>query len=57
MVVPAVRGRKLTNEYTVEPNRIEVVPGGLNGIREGLDRLKANKVSGIKLVVHPQETA
>ncbi|KAI0715814.1 GroES-like protein [Cerioporus squamosus] len=39
------------------PNRVEVLPGGLNGIPEGLERIKANKVSGVKLVAHPQETA
>ena len=33
-----------------------MVPGGLNGVQKGLDRLKANQVSGVKLVVHPQET-
>ncbi len=40
-----------------QPTEVEVVPGGLVGIIEGLERLKQNKVSGRKLVVHPQETA
>ncbi|RPD59722.1 GroES-like protein [Lentinus tigrinus ALCF2SS1-6] len=40
----------------VVPNRVEVLPGGLHGISEGLERMKANKVSGVKLVVRPQET-
>ncbi|RPD72426.1 GroES-like protein [Lentinus tigrinus ALCF2SS1-7] len=41
----------------IVPNRIEVLTGGLNAVPGGLDRLKANQVSGVKLVVHPQETA
>ncbi|KAI0760963.1 GroES-like protein [Trametes elegans] len=40
----------------IVPNRVEVIPNGLAGIPEGLERLKQNKVSGKKLVVHPQET-
>ncbi|KAI0351756.1 GroES-like protein [Trametes cingulata] len=44
-------------EGVVVPNRVEVLPGGLAGIPEGLNRLKENKVSAAKLVVHPQETA
>ncbi|KAM5545169.1 hypothetical protein V8D89_001280 [Ganoderma adspersum] len=38
-------------------NEVEVVPGGLAGIVEGLERLKQDKVSGKKLIVRPQETA
>ncbi|EGO00285.1 hypothetical protein SERLA73DRAFT_180787 [Serpula lacrymans var. lacrymans S7.3] len=38
------------------PNTVEVVPGGLNGVASGLQRLKDNLVSGRKLVVHPHET-
>ena len=30
--------------------------GGLRGIPGGLERLKANQVSGVKLVARPQET-
>ncbi|RPD72428.1 GroES-like protein [Lentinus tigrinus ALCF2SS1-7] len=40
----------------VVPNRVEVLPGGLHGISEGLERMKANKGSGVKLVARPQET-
>ncbi|KAI0760987.1 GroES-like protein [Trametes elegans] len=40
----------------IVPNRVEVLPNGLAGIPEGLERLKQNKVSGTKLVAHPQET-
>ncbi|KAH6913541.1 chaperonin 10-like protein [Coprinopsis sp. MPI-PUGE-AT-0042] len=43
-------------EGAIKPNRVEVIPGGLNGIVEGLQRLKDNKVSGSKLVVLPHET-
>ncbi|OJT13872.1 Zinc-type alcohol dehydrogenase-like protein C2E1P3.01 [Trametes pubescens] len=41
----------------IKPNPVELLPNGLAGITEGLARLKAKKVSGKKLVVHPQETA
>lgn len=41
----------------IKPNAVEVVPGGLNGVSSGLQRLKDNLVSGKKLVVHPWETA
>jgi hypothetical protein len=40
-----------------QPNAVEVVPGGLNGVSSGLQRLKDNLVSGKKLVVHPWESA
>ncbi|KAH9921185.1 GroES-like protein [Epithele typhae] len=42
---------------TVRPTRVEVLPGGLSGIPEGLERMVRNEVSGVKLVVHPHETA
>ncbi|TBU37976.1 GroES-like protein [Dichomitus squalens] len=48
---------KLLETGDIKPNRVEVLPGGLNGVVSGLERLKANQVSGVKLVVHPQETA
>ncbi|KAF8575474.1 GroES-like protein [Ramaria rubella] len=41
----------------IKPNRVEVIPGGLGGIVSGLKRMEENKVSGVKLVVRPQETA
>lgn len=41
----------------MQPNTVEVLPGGLAGAPEGLDRLENNKVSGKKLIVRPQETA
>ncbi|KAI0749262.1 GroES-like protein [Daedaleopsis nitida] len=40
----------------IVPNKVEVLPGGLAGIPDGLERLKQNKVSGTKLVARPQET-
>ncbi|KAH9921177.1 GroES-like protein [Epithele typhae] len=39
------------------PNKVELLPGGLSGIPDGLRRMKENKVSGMKLVALPQETA
>ncbi|KAG2126311.1 chaperonin 10-like protein [Suillus clintonianus] len=42
---------------TIKPNTVEVVPGGLNGVSSGLQRLKNNLVNGKKLVVRPWETA
>lgn len=45
----------LMNKH-LQPNRVEVLPNGLNGIPDGLARLEANKVSGVKLVARPQET-
>nr|VWP00646.1 ATP-dependent RNA helicase CshA (EC [Ganoderma boninense] len=41
----------------IKPNRTEILPGGLNGVPDGLQRLKNNQVSGVKLVIHPQDTA
>ena len=43
--------------FPCQPNAVEVVPGGLNGIPTGLQKLKNGLVSGRKLVVHPWETA
>ncbi|KAH9885811.1 GroES-like protein [Cubamyces lactineus] len=40
----------------LKPNPVEVLPNGLAGIPEGLERLKANKISGKKLVALPHET-
>ncbi|KAL0953198.1 hypothetical protein HGRIS_004453 [Hohenbuehelia grisea] len=41
----------------IKPNRVEKVPGGLQGIHEGVKRLKAGQVSGLKLVLVPSETS
>ncbi|KIJ54539.1 hypothetical protein M422DRAFT_58074 [Sphaerobolus stellatus SS14] len=40
----------------IVPNRVEIIPGGLNGIVPGLERMAEGKVSGVKLIVRPQET-
>ncbi|KAI0760994.1 GroES-like protein [Trametes elegans] len=40
----------------LKPNPLEVIPNGLAGINDGLARIKAGKVSGKKLVAHPQDT-
>ena len=42
---------------SLQPNHVEVLPGGLAGIPEGLKRLEEGRVSAAKLVAHPQETA
>ncbi|KAF8648428.1 hypothetical protein AX16_006291 [Volvariella volvacea WC 439] len=38
---------------TIKPNRVEILPGGLKDIPDGLKRLENNQVSGVKLVVRP----
>ncbi|KAH8099583.1 GroES-like protein [Cristinia sonorae] len=38
------------------PNPVEVLPGGLAGIVDGLERLENDQVSGRKLIGRPQET-
>jgi len=43
-------------EGMIKPNRPEVLPGGLHGVMIGLERLRNEQVSGVKLVVRPQET-
>ncbi|KAI0057358.1 GroES-like protein [Artomyces pyxidatus] len=40
----------------LKPNKVELVPYGLAGVPAALDRLRAGKVSGVKLVAHPQES-
>ncbi|KAI0071422.1 GroES-like protein [Panus rudis PR-1116 ss-1] len=47
---------KLLESGDIKPNVVEVIPKGLAGIPEGLDRLRHDKVSGAKLVVRPPET-
>ncbi|KII89452.1 hypothetical protein PLICRDRAFT_175628 [Plicaturopsis crispa FD-325 SS-3] len=47
----------LLGEGLIKPNKVEVLPNGLAGIPSGLERLKANKVSGLKLIARPQDTA
>ncbi|KAG6856274.1 hypothetical protein H0H87_005959 [Tephrocybe sp. NHM501043] len=47
----------LLNQGLIKPNRLEVISGGLGSIVRGLERLKANLISGHKVVVRPQENA
>ncbi|TEB33480.1 GroES-like protein [Coprinellus micaceus] len=44
------------NRTSGEWQHQEVLPNGLEGIPEGLERLYENKVSGVKLVARPQES-
>ncbi|KAG5644177.1 hypothetical protein DXG03_009018 [Asterophora parasitica] len=48
---------QLLEEGLIKPNRVEVLPDGLNGVVAGLERLKSDQVSGVKLIAHPQQTA
>ncbi|KAJ6571405.1 chaperonin 10-like protein, partial [Mycena capillaripes] len=47
---------KMIEKGAVVANRIEVLPKGLAGISDALDRMKAGGVSGVKLVAHPQDS-
>ncbi|EWC48945.1 hypothetical protein DRE_00250 [Drechslerella stenobrocha 248] len=47
---------RLLVEGKFETHPVEVLPGGLNGIAEGLNRLKEGKVKGSKLVARIAET-
>ncbi|CCL98621.1 uncharacterized protein FIBRA_00623 [Fibroporia radiculosa] len=46
----------LLEEGAIRPNRVEVLPNGLEGVVFGLERLKRG-ISSLKLIAHPQETA
>ena len=46
-----------SNQPPVQPNRVELLSGGLAGVAGGLERLKSDQVSGVKLVVRPQDTS
>lgn len=48
-----VSGTVLTS---FQPNPVDILPNGLAGIVEGLKRSEEGKVSGVKLVIRPQET-
>ncbi|KAF6764217.1 chaperonin 10-like protein [Ephemerocybe angulata] len=48
---------KLLEDAIIQPLRYEVISGGLDGVSVGMKRMEEQKVSGVKLVVHPQETA
>ncbi|KAH8074797.1 GroES-like protein [Cristinia sonorae] len=56
-------GRELFRNIThylesgeIKPNPVEVLSDGLTGIVDGLKRIQDGKISGVKLVAHPQET-
>ncbi|OCH90831.1 GroES-like protein [Obba rivulosa] len=46
----------LLEEGAIKPNRHEVLPNGLAGIPDGLERMKKGQVSAHKLVARPLET-
>ncbi|KAH9856139.1 GroES-like protein [Lenzites betulinus] len=47
---------ELLEKGEIKPNPTEVLAGGLRGVAGGLDRLRNNQVSGVKLVVRPFDT-
>ncbi|KAF8189451.1 medium-chain dehydrogenase/reductase like protein [Mycena galopus ATCC 62051] len=47
---------KMIENGVIVSNRVEVLPNGLAGIPDALDRMKAGGVSGVKLVAHPQDS-
>ncbi|KAI0783925.1 medium-chain dehydrogenase/reductase like protein [Irpex lacteus] len=44
---------KLLEDGDLRPNHVEILPNGLSGIPDGLEKLKANQVSASKLVAQP----
>ncbi|KAI0783891.1 GroES-like protein [Irpex lacteus] len=44
---------KLLESGEIKPNKVEIVPNGLSGIPDSLEKLKADKVSGKKLIAQP----
>ena len=46
----------LMRALDLQPNPVRVLPGGLNGIVDGLKMLEKNGVSARKLVARPPET-
>ncbi|KAF7343791.1 GroES-like protein [Mycena sanguinolenta] len=48
---------KMVEHGVIVPNRIEVLPNGLAGIPDALERMKAGGVRGVKVIAHPQESA
>ncbi|KAK1230067.1 hypothetical protein PQX77_006883 [Marasmius sp. AFHP31] len=47
---------KFLEDGTLVPNRVEDLPDGLAGIADGLDRLRKDQVSGLKLIALPHKT-
>ncbi|KAF8214088.1 GroES-like protein [Mycena galopus ATCC 62051] len=46
---------EMLKKGVITANRYEVLPNGLAGIVGGLERLQKGRVSGVKLVAHPQD--
>ncbi|KAF5344241.1 hypothetical protein D9758_012330 [Tetrapyrgos nigripes] len=46
---------KWFEDGVIVPNRAEDLPNGLQGIVDGLEKMKSGAVSCVKLVAHPQE--
>lgn len=40
---------------SIKGSRVEVLPGGLSAIPDGLGRLERGETGGFKLVAHPQD--
>jgi len=47
---------KLLKEGKIKAHPVDVRPGGLKGVLEGLDEMRKGKVSGKKLVYRVEET-
>ncbi|KAI0753649.1 chaperonin 10-like protein [Fomes fomentarius] len=47
---------QLLREGLLKPTPFEILPGGLNAVSGGLERLENGQVSGVKLVVRPDDT-
>ncbi|KAF9064742.1 chaperonin 10-like protein [Rhodocollybia butyracea] len=47
----------LMEERVIKPNRVEILPGGLAAVADALPKFFQDGVSGVKLVVNPQDTA
>ncbi|KAF7355745.1 GroES-like protein [Mycena sanguinolenta] len=46
---------EMLNKGIIKGNRYEVLPNGISGILEGLERLQKGDVHGVKLVAHPHD--
>ncbi|KAI0248915.1 GroES-like protein [Lactifluus subvellereus] len=47
---------RLLADGSIKPNKVELIVEGLKGVPAALERMTEGKVSGVKLVAHPQET-
>ncbi|KAF7352369.1 GroES-like protein [Mycena venus] len=48
---------EMLKKGAITANRYEILPNGVAGILEGMERLQKGSVTGVKLVAHPQESA